>query len=85
MLTAMEVGGTVDRRFAPVRDAFETVLASQRGTGAAVAAWCDGTWVVDLWGGAADAAGTRPVADRQRRAAVLGDEALCRRLRVAAG
>jgi CubicO group peptidase (beta-lactamase class C family) len=60
MLSPVEVGGTVDRRFALVRDAFETVLASQRGTGAAVAAWCDGTWVVDLWGGTADAAGTRP-------------------------
>ena len=56
----MDVGGTVDARFAPVREAFETVLASQRGTGAAVAAWCDGRWVVDLWGGTADAAGGRP-------------------------
>jgi CubicO group peptidase (beta-lactamase class C family) len=60
MLSAVEAGGTVDRRFAPVRDVFETVLASQQGTGAAVAAWCDGTWVVDLWGGTADAAGTLP-------------------------
>ena len=54
----MDVGGTVDRRVAPVRVAFEAVLASQQGRGAAVAAWCDGTWVVDLWGGTADAAGT---------------------------
>jgi CubicO group peptidase (beta-lactamase class C family) len=53
----MQSDGSVDRRFAPVRDAFETVLASQRGTGAAVAAWCDGRWVVDLWGGAAEATG----------------------------
>jgi CubicO group peptidase (beta-lactamase class C family) len=60
MLSAVEIGGTVDRRFVPVRDVFETVLASQHGTGAAVAAWCDGTWVVDLWGGTADAAGTLP-------------------------
>jgi CubicO group peptidase (beta-lactamase class C family) len=56
----VDVGGTVDSRFAPVRDVFETVLASRRGTGAAVAAWCEGAWVVDLWGGAADAAGTLP-------------------------
>ena len=34
----MDVEGTVDSRFAPVRDVFETVLASQEGTGAAVAA-----------------------------------------------
>jgi CubicO group peptidase (beta-lactamase class C family) len=60
MLSAVEIGGTVDRRFVPVRDVFETVLASQHGTGAAVAAWCDGAWVVDLWGGTADAAGTLP-------------------------
>ena len=56
----VEVGGTADRRFAPVREVFESVLAAQQGTGAAVAAWCDGTWVVDLWGGTADAAGSRP-------------------------
>ena len=60
MLSAVEVGGTVDRRFAPVRDVFEAVLASQQGTGAAVAAWCDGKWIVDLWGGTADAAGSLP-------------------------
>ena len=59
MLSVVEVGGTVDPRFAPVRQVFESLLASQRGTGAAVAVWCDGKWVVDLWGGAADAAGRR--------------------------
>jgi CubicO group peptidase (beta-lactamase class C family) len=36
------------------------VLIGQAGTGAAVAAWWDGAWVVDLWGGWADAAATRP-------------------------
>jgi CubicO group peptidase (beta-lactamase class C family) len=60
MLPVVEAGGTVDARFAPVREAFEGVLASQRGTGAAVAVWCNGRWVVDLWGGTADAAGSRP-------------------------
>jgi CubicO group peptidase (beta-lactamase class C family) len=60
MLRVVDVEGTVDGRFAPVREAFEAVLASQRGTGAALAAWCDGAWVVDLWGGTADAAGDRP-------------------------
>jgi CubicO group peptidase (beta-lactamase class C family) len=29
-------------------------------TGAALAVWRDGRWVVDLWGGYADAARTRP-------------------------
>jgi CubicO group peptidase (beta-lactamase class C family) len=44
--------------FEAVRSAFERVLADESGTGAAVAAWHDGAWVVDLWGGRADAAGT---------------------------
>ncbi len=56
----MNIGGWVERRFEPVREAFAEVLAGQRGTGAAVAAWRDGAWVADLWGGWADAAGTRP-------------------------
>jgi CubicO group peptidase (beta-lactamase class C family) len=54
------VGGRVDPRFGAVRGVLERVLASQQGTGAAVAAWCDGAWVVDLWGGTADAAGATP-------------------------
>jgi CubicO group peptidase (beta-lactamase class C family) len=58
-MSPVDMAGSVDRRFAPVREAFEAVLASQAGTGAALAAWCDGAWVVDLWGGMADAAGTR--------------------------
>ncbi len=56
----MAVNGTVEPRFAPVRDALAEVLDRQTGTGAAVAAWHDGAWVVDLWGGWADAARTRP-------------------------
>ena len=52
--------GKMDPRFAPVRDALTEVLGNQTGTGAAVAAWYDGAWVVDLWGGWADAARTRP-------------------------
>ncbi len=56
----MDVGGTIDPRFAPVREAFAAVVAGAAGTGAAVAAWHEGTWVVDLWGGWADAERTRP-------------------------
>ena len=52
--------GQADSRFEPVREAFASVIAGQSGTGAAVAAWVDGTWVVDLWGGTANAAGSRP-------------------------
>ena len=55
----MHMEGSVEAGFEPLRDAFETVLESQVGTGAAMAAWHDGRWVADLWGGAADAAQTR--------------------------
>ncbi|CAN5679994.1 serine hydrolase domain-containing protein [soil metagenome] len=58
--------GTTDEQFAPARDAFARVLAEQEaagGTGAAVAVWHAGSWVVDLWGGWADAARTRPWAE----------------------
>jgi hypothetical protein len=58
-LTGMRVGGSLASEFAPVGDVFAGVLAEQLGTGAAVAAWHDGRWVVDLWGGRADAAGLR--------------------------
>ena len=51
--------GVVAAGFEPVRDVFATVLGEQRGTGAAVAAWHDGRWVVDLWGGTASADGSR--------------------------
>jgi CubicO group peptidase (beta-lactamase class C family) len=52
--------GAIDAGFEPVRAAFTEVLTKQRGTGAAVAAWYEGRWVVDLWGGAANADGTVP-------------------------
>jgi CubicO group peptidase (beta-lactamase class C family) len=51
--------GSVTPGFEPVRDAFAGVLRGQRGTGAAVAAWSEGRWIVDLWGGTATADGSR--------------------------
>jgi CubicO group peptidase (beta-lactamase class C family) len=48
----------VHPRFAPVRAVFADVVAGQRGTGAALAVWHRGAWVVDLWGGYADAGRT---------------------------
>ena len=56
----MTVSGTIDPRFAVVGEALAEVVENQAGTGAAVAAWYDGEWVIDLWGGWADAARTRP-------------------------
>ncbi|MEV4136389.1 serine hydrolase domain-containing protein [Dactylosporangium sp. NPDC049742] len=54
------VRGTVAPGFEPVRSAFEDLFSSGAETGASVAAHVDGALVVDLWGGWADAARTRP-------------------------
>jgi CubicO group peptidase (beta-lactamase class C family) len=56
----MDVQGYADARFGPVRDCFAEVVGAQPGTGAGFAAWCDGRLAVDLWGGYADLARTRP-------------------------
>jgi CubicO group peptidase (beta-lactamase class C family) len=55
----VSVSGQVAAGFEPVREAFGAVLAAQEGTGAAVAVWHAGDWVVDLWGGRASVAGDR--------------------------
>jgi CubicO group peptidase (beta-lactamase class C family) len=54
------VQGFADDRFAPVRAVFEDGLASGADVGASVCVTVDGETVVDLWGGFADAARTRP-------------------------
>ena len=51
--------GLVARGLEPVEAAFAAVLDGQAGTGAALAVWGEGRWLVDLWGGSADAAGHR--------------------------
>ena len=56
----MEILGSVAPSYASVREVFADVLAGQPGTGASFAVWHDGAWVVDLWGGYADAGHTRP-------------------------
>ena len=56
----MEIHGSADARFSPVRDCFAEVLTMQEGTGAGFAAWSDGRLVVDLWGGHADPGRRRP-------------------------
>lgn len=59
------VRGTVAVGFEPVRDVFAAVVDEQaavndnHGTGAALAVWHEGEWVVDLWGGWADGRRTR--------------------------
>ncbi len=54
------VEGAYDERFAPVRDALATNLASGADCGASVAVYLDGEPVVDIWGGFVDAECTRP-------------------------
>src|SRR5262245_44934612 len=54
------VDGHCDRAFEPVRDALTEALVSGFEVGAALAVYVDGRAVVDLWGGYADAARTRP-------------------------
>ncbi|BBY04858.1 serine hydrolase domain-containing protein [Mycobacterium noviomagense] len=56
----VDIRGTCAPRFERVRDAFEQNFAQRNEVGAAIAVWVDGDLVVNLWGGSADAAGTRP-------------------------
>ncbi len=54
------IEGTCAARFARVREAFADNFTSRRETGASVSIVLDGRTVVDLWGGWADKARTRP-------------------------
>jgi CubicO group peptidase (beta-lactamase class C family) len=56
----IDIQGTCDSRFAAVRDVFAGNFADLGEVGAGVAVTLDGRLVVDLWGGHADAARTRP-------------------------
>jgi CubicO group peptidase (beta-lactamase class C family) len=55
-----EIQGTCDARFEPIRDVLAANLASGADLGASVALTIDGQPLVDLWGGWADEARTRP-------------------------
>ena len=60
MTTSSRPLGTCDARFSAVRDAFTDNFAKHADVGAAVCVYVDGKPTVDLWGGYADAARTRP-------------------------
>ncbi len=60
---SVPVHGMTAPGFERVREAFARVLGGQGGAGASFAAWHDGHWVSDVWGGYADGAGTRPWAE----------------------
>ena len=59
-MTGVEISGHCAPRFAKVKDAFAKNFAVGGEVGASFAATLDGELVVDLWGGSADAAGSRP-------------------------
>jgi len=56
----MQVHGSLDDRFAPVRDAFENNFTELGDVGASFAMSVDGEMVVDIWGGFADEERRRP-------------------------
>ena len=60
MASGAKIEGECAPRFAAVREAFAANFAAGREVGASFAASVDGKLVVDLWGGHADAARTRP-------------------------
>jgi CubicO group peptidase (beta-lactamase class C family) len=59
-MSEARVAGSVHVRFAQVREVFAANLASGADVGACFAATVEGETVVDLWGGFADEARTRP-------------------------
>src|ERR1700730_14608418 len=60
MMADVAIEGTCDSRFERVREAFAENFVSRRETGASISIAVDGRMVVDLWGGWADKARTRP-------------------------
>ena len=60
MVASIEVKGRCDSKFSLVQETFAENFASKDEIGATVAVYLDGVAVVDLWGGYADAARTKP-------------------------
>ncbi|HEU5203659.1 MAG TPA: serine hydrolase domain-containing protein [Candidatus Limnocylindrales bacterium] len=56
----MQVDGQVATGFESVGDTFQEIVGAQPGTGAALAVWHRGRWVVDVWGGYRDARRREP-------------------------
>ena len=57
---AVEIQGQCDPRFRSLKDAFQQNFVDHAEVGASLAVMVDGKMVADLWGGHADAAGSRP-------------------------
>ena len=60
MTASVELHGVCHERFQPIRDALAANFENGREIGASVAVIWRGETVVDLWGGSADRAQTRP-------------------------
>ena len=60
MTNTVEIHGHCDQRFSSVKEAFARNFESGEDIGASFAATIDGKFVVDIWGGYADAVQTRP-------------------------
>jgi CubicO group peptidase (beta-lactamase class C family) len=56
----IEIQGYCDEKFYSVKEAFRKNFENDQDVGASFAATIDGKFVVDIWGGYADAAKTRP-------------------------
>ncbi len=75
-MSDVRIHGSCASDFVGVRDAFERNFALRREVGAAVAVWVDGSLVVNLWGGSADAAGTLPWRQNTLTTVLSGSKAL---------
>jgi hypothetical protein len=60
MVSTVEIKGYCDPKFSAVKEAFRKNFESGQEVGASFAATIDGKFVVDIWGGYADEAQTRP-------------------------
>ena len=88
MTTTAGSQGICDARFTTVQDAFAENFVKRGEVGAAVCVYVDGMAVVDLWGGFADAARTRPWAQdtiASVASSTKGMTALCAHLLVERG
>ena len=75
-MSDVDIQGSCASGFVRVRDAFERNFTERNDVGAAVAVWVDGDLVVNLWGGSADAAGTRPWGQNTLTTVLSGTKAL---------
>lgn len=75
-MSKVHVNGSCASDYVGVRDAFERNFVLRGEVGAAVAVWVDGNLVVNLWGGSADAAGTRPWRENTLTTVLSGSKGL---------